>query len=159
MYVLWKHKVLIWFILTLSGIFGESSASPTSSRTTTETFRFKSTSFWNWAHWRNVSIIPSGLDNGLHWNDTIFTCNRSSFVSLLYKKIFKSKFLKNAKLYTSMSRYVFLKRYIDVLLYNKTKYQWNKETRHFKVKYILFLFLNESKKLTVYLAYTIGFIT
>ena len=60
-------------VLTLSGILGESSASPTSSSTTTDTKRFRSLSFWYMAHWRKVPTIPSGTDRGLHWKDTIWT--------------------------------------------------------------------------------------
>lgn len=124
MYVLWKYKVLIWFIFILSGIFGEFLVSFILLRIIIEIFCFKLMFFWNWVYWWNVLIIFFGLDNGLYWNDIIFIWNRLLFVLLLYKKIFKLKFFKKVKLYMyiSMIRYVFLKRYIGVFFYNKIKY-------------------------------------
>ena len=56
------------------GIFGESSANPTSSSTTTEANVFEVVcSFllsWSSLHCLNVASIPSGVDWGLHWYET-----------------------------------------------------------------------------------------
>lgn len=56
------------------GIFGESSANPTSSSTTTEANVSEVVcSFllsWSSLHCLNVASIPSGVDWGLHWYET-----------------------------------------------------------------------------------------
>lgn len=56
------------------GIFGESSANPTSSSTTTEANLSEVVcSFllsWSSLHCLNVASIPSGVDWGLHWYET-----------------------------------------------------------------------------------------
>ena len=61
-------------LLTLRGILGESSASPTSSSTTTDTKVSLFLPFWNWAHCRNVPRMPSAVARGLHWKETIWAC-------------------------------------------------------------------------------------
>ena len=50
-----------------SGRFGESSASPTSSSTTTETYLLVSWSFWNLLAVLKTSITLSGVESWLHW--------------------------------------------------------------------------------------------
>ncbi len=47
-----------------SGIWGESSASPISSRTTTDTYSSKFLSFWKRAQFRRFQWFPQGLSEG-----------------------------------------------------------------------------------------------
>ena len=53
------------------GILGESSARPTSSNTTTEVNWSRFFSSWKRLHCLKVPIMPSAVDNGLHWYDAI----------------------------------------------------------------------------------------
>ena len=50
-----------------SGKFGESSASPTSSSTTTETYLLVSSFLWNLLAVLKTSITLSGVESWLHW--------------------------------------------------------------------------------------------
>ena len=71
------------------GIFGESSANPTSSSTTTEANVSEVVcSFllsWSSLHCLNVASIPSGVDWGLHWYETnwIYDKKRKHLIKFL----------------------------------------------------------------------------
>lgn len=62
------------------GIFGESSANPISSSTTTEAKVSEDVcSFllsWSSLHCLNVASMPSGVDWGLHWYETNWIYNK-----------------------------------------------------------------------------------
>ena len=59
-----------------NGRFGESSASPTSSNTTTETYLLVSTVFWKRFAVLKTSITLSEVESWLHWYENMWTCGR-----------------------------------------------------------------------------------
>ena len=61
------------FCFTFNGILGESSARPTSSKTTTDAKRSRSLFSWSLLACWNVFMIPSAVAKGLHWKEMIWT--------------------------------------------------------------------------------------
>ncbi len=66
-----SHGVRLEYHFTFKGILGESSAKPTSSSTTTDTYLSRSFLCWKLLHCLKIPTMPSGVDKGLHWKDDI----------------------------------------------------------------------------------------
>ena len=67
----------------LRGMRGESSARPTSSRTTTETNLSGFFPSCNLLHCLKVATIPSGVERGLHWYDAMWTYDETNNSTVL----------------------------------------------------------------------------
>lgn len=66
----------LYSMLTFNGIFGESSAKPISSKTTTDVKLSKLFPSWKRTASSNALKIPSEVASGLHWKDTMWICTK-----------------------------------------------------------------------------------
>ena len=76
------------------GINGESSASPISSNTTTDTNFLRSLSFCSLEHCLNVETMPSGVDKGLHWYDCMWIYLENTQLSEAYFSIVHDEWMQ-----------------------------------------------------------------